>query len=120
LFEEAGVDQVIFLQQGGMNKHEHICASLELFASAVMPAFKARHVEREARKQAELAPYVAAALARKPRRSALNDNEIPKLVALGRRIAQEESTDGKTANFGRGSEMVVPLEDPAKQAQAGD
>ena len=31
-FEEAGVDQVIFLQQGGRNEHAHICASLELFA----------------------------------------------------------------------------------------
>jgi hypothetical protein len=117
LFEEAGVDQVVFIQQGGMNKHEHICTSLELFASSVMPAFKARHVEREAKKQAELAPYIAAALVRKPRRPALNDNEIPKLVALGRRIAQEESTDGKTANFGRGSEAAVPLEDPLKRAQ---
>jgi len=32
-FEDAGVDQVIFLQQAGRNKHEHICASLELFAA---------------------------------------------------------------------------------------
>ncbi len=119
LFEEAGVDQVIFLQQGGMNKHEHICASLELFSAAVMPAFKARQVEREARKRAELAPYVEAALKRKPRRAALNDNEIPTLVALGRQRAQAESVDGKTVNFGRGSEAVVPLEDPAKPARAG-
>src|SRR5439155_973798 len=49
-FEEAGVDQVIFLQQGGNNRHEHICESLELFAKAVMPGFKQRHAERAASK----------------------------------------------------------------------
>ena len=64
-------------------------------------------------------PYVEAALKRKPRRAALNDNEIPTLVALGRQRAQAESVDGKTVNFGRGSEAVVPLEDPAKPARAG-
>src|SRR5580698_6369758 len=41
-FEEAGVDQVAFIQQGGRNKHEHICEALELFAAEVMPAFKAK------------------------------------------------------------------------------
>ena len=50
-FEEAGLDQVIFLQQGGKNENAHICASLELFAKAVMPAFKRRHAEREAAKK---------------------------------------------------------------------
>jgi alkanesulfonate monooxygenase SsuD/methylene tetrahydromethanopterin reductase-like flavin-dependent oxidoreductase (luciferase family) len=117
LFEDAGVDQVIFLQQGGMNRHEHICSALELFATSVMPAFKARQAAIDARKDAELAPYIAAALARRKARPQLNDNEIPKLVALGRQIAQQESSDGKTANFGRG-EMVVPLEDPLKQAKS--
>src|SRR6478672_9778309 len=29
-FEEAGVDQTVFIQQGGNNRHEDICASLEL------------------------------------------------------------------------------------------
>ena len=28
-FEKVGVDQVTFIQQAGMNKHEHICESLE-------------------------------------------------------------------------------------------
>ena len=43
-FSDAGVDQVIFIQQGGKNRHEHICESLELFASDVMPEFK-QHAE---------------------------------------------------------------------------
>jgi len=79
--EEIGVDQVIFLQQGGRNRHEHICDSLELFASDVMPAFKERGTEREARKAEELAPFVEAALARKQWMRALEDDEIPVVLA---------------------------------------
>ena len=88
-FEQAGVDQVTFIQQAGMNKHEHILESLELFASDVMSEFKAREVERETKKMAELAPYIEAALARKKRMKALADEDIPTFVALGRRIAEE-------------------------------
>ena len=117
-FEEAGVDQVVFLQQGGRNEHAHICASLELFARSVMPAFKARHAAREARKQAELAPYIARAMARKAFRPSLRDGEIPSIVALGQQRARDESVDGKTANFGRGGEALVPLEDPLKKVKA--
>jgi hypothetical protein len=88
-FEEAGVDQVTFIQQAGMNKHEHICEALELFASDVMPEFKARAADRERRKQEELAPYIEAALARKVKMTPLRDAEIPVFPALGRRIAEE-------------------------------
>jgi alkanesulfonate monooxygenase SsuD/methylene tetrahydromethanopterin reductase-like flavin-dependent oxidoreductase (luciferase family) len=92
-FAEAGVDQVIFIQQGGRNRHEHICESLELFADRVMPGFKERADEREARKQAELAPFVERALARKPRMRALADDEIPELLALGRQIHESSGRD---------------------------
>jgi alkanesulfonate monooxygenase SsuD/methylene tetrahydromethanopterin reductase-like flavin-dependent oxidoreductase (luciferase family) len=81
-FEEAGVDQVIFLQQAGNNRHEHICESLGKFARDVMPDFQAREPEREAKKQADLAPYVEAALARKPRRPELADGDIPVIPAI--------------------------------------
>jgi Luciferase-like monooxygenase len=114
-FEEAGVDQVVFLQQGGNNEHAHICGSLELFAEAVMPAFKQRHASRKQKKQEELAPYIERALARRTLRPSLRDEEIPAIVALGQQRAQQESLDGKTVNFGRGGEMQVPLEDPLKK-----
>ena len=65
-FEEEGVDQVIFIQQGGNNRHEDICTSLELFADRVMSGFKERDPERARRKEEELAPYVEKALARRP------------------------------------------------------
>ena len=65
-FEDAGVDQVIFIQQAGKNQHEHICDSLELFAEQVMPEFKEREEERTRRKMETLAPYIEKALSRVP------------------------------------------------------
>jgi alkanesulfonate monooxygenase SsuD/methylene tetrahydromethanopterin reductase-like flavin-dependent oxidoreductase (luciferase family) len=79
--QEAGVDQVIFLQQAGNNKHEHICESLELFADTVMPQFKADVAEREEKKRKALAPYVEAALGRKKWMKPLADDEIPVVKA---------------------------------------
>ena len=65
-FEAMGVDQVIFIQQGGNNRHEHICESLELFASRIQPDFKARHDAHERRKAERLAPAIERAMAKVP------------------------------------------------------
>ena len=81
IFQDSGVDQVIFLQQAGRNRHDHICEALELFAAEVMPAFKAEATAREAHKAEELAPYIAAALKRKPWLKPLADQEIPVVKA---------------------------------------
>jgi alkanesulfonate monooxygenase SsuD/methylene tetrahydromethanopterin reductase-like flavin-dependent oxidoreductase (luciferase family) len=54
-FESSNVDQVILLNQAGNNRHEDICASLELFAQEVMPEFHAREPEHQKWKQAVLA-----------------------------------------------------------------
>jgi alkanesulfonate monooxygenase SsuD/methylene tetrahydromethanopterin reductase-like flavin-dependent oxidoreductase (luciferase family) len=86
-FQDAGVDQTIFIQQGGRNRHAHICEALELFAAEVMPEFHEREAERERRKQEALAPYVEAAMARKPRRPAPADHEIPEYEAYGNTVA---------------------------------
>ena len=80
-FQESGVDQVIFLQQAGFNKHAHICESLELFAGDVMPAFRAQVEEREAKKTKALGPYIEAAMARKKWMQPLADDEIPVVKA---------------------------------------
>jgi len=90
-FEESGVDQVIFIQQAGNNRHEHICESLELFASRVQPEFKERAEAREQRKQEELAPAIEAALARKRTLAPLADDEIPSFPALGRQIVASDA-----------------------------
>jgi len=65
-YEAAGVDQLIFVSQAGRNRHEDICASLELFAAEVMPEFAERAEELERAKTERLAPAVEAALARRP------------------------------------------------------
>jgi alkanesulfonate monooxygenase SsuD/methylene tetrahydromethanopterin reductase-like flavin-dependent oxidoreductase (luciferase family) len=64
-YEAAGVDQVIFVSQAGPNRHEHICESLELFASEVLPRFAERASEREREKRERLAEPIAQALARR-------------------------------------------------------
>ena len=115
-FEEAGVDQVIFIQQGGKNRHEHICESLELFAADVMPEFKDRDVARVREKQERLAPHVEAALGRKEWMEPLAEDAIPELVALGRQVVQQlpqEQREGGVAGPGGGG-LTVPLSDPAE------
>jgi hypothetical protein len=69
------------MQQAGRNKHEHICESLELFASDVMPEFKAEAAEREKKKRETLAPYLEAALKRKKWMKPLDDHEVPLVKA---------------------------------------
>jgi alkanesulfonate monooxygenase SsuD/methylene tetrahydromethanopterin reductase-like flavin-dependent oxidoreductase (luciferase family) len=76
-FEDAGVDQIILLQQAGRNRHDHICESLHILARDVLPEFAAQAPDREARKAAELAPYMAQALARKQRMAPLKEADIP-------------------------------------------
>jgi alkanesulfonate monooxygenase SsuD/methylene tetrahydromethanopterin reductase-like flavin-dependent oxidoreductase (luciferase family) len=56
--EEAGVDQLIFLQQSGNYKHEHICESLELFGAEVLPQFKERDRIHEQEKTKMLETFI--------------------------------------------------------------
>ena len=79
--QDAGVDQVIFLQQAGRNSHKNICESLDLFAQAVMPEFTRDVAEREARKAKELTPYISDALDRKEFMKELHPSEIPVVKA---------------------------------------
>lgn len=64
-YEDAGIDQVIFVSQAGRNRHEHICESLELFAREVMPEFAERADDQEKAKLERLGPAMEAALARR-------------------------------------------------------
>jgi alkanesulfonate monooxygenase SsuD/methylene tetrahydromethanopterin reductase-like flavin-dependent oxidoreductase (luciferase family)/putative sterol carrier protein len=71
-YVDAGVDQVIFVQQAGPNRHEDICESLELFGKKVLPHFTDGREEREAAKRERLAEACERALARRaPARSAV-------------------------------------------------
>lgn len=93
--EEAGVDQVIFLQQAGRNRHEHICASLELFAAEVLGEFAAKAAAREARKREELAPWIDAAMARRPSRPPMRDEDIPVVTASRARAEVNQSSSSR-------------------------
>ena len=64
-YEECGIDQVIFIQQAGRNRHEHIMESLELFGKEILPEFKDRDEANRAQKFAELEPAIEAAMARR-------------------------------------------------------
>ena len=78
-YEEMGVDQVIFIQQAGRNRHEDICESLELLASRVMPEFKERDESHKKQKLERLAPIIEAAESRIPPLTELD--EIPTVTA---------------------------------------
>jgi len=94
-YERAGVDQVIFVLQAGRNRHEHICESLRLFASEVMPAFVDGREEREAAKAARLSAAVGHALARRERARRLDSpyviDERAELARARRRRRRQRS-----------------------------
>ncbi len=64
-FEDAGVDQMIFVMQAGKNRHEHIMESIELFGREVLPEFAERDVAYRAKKMKELEPIIEMVMKRK-------------------------------------------------------
>jgi hypothetical protein len=111
----------VFIQQGGRNKHEHICEALELFAAQVMPALKADQDVRDAKKQAELAPFIEAALKRKKRIAPVAASDIPTISAYGRSVVQaDQPTEGPTHHIA--ADIAVMMSDPAekKKQQAAE
>ncbi len=85
-YEEAGVDQVIFIMQAGRNRHDDIMSSLELFGTEVLPEFAERDDEHQRRKHERLAPAMEAAMARKVR----DEPELPagySITAIPRQLA---------------------------------
>jgi alkanesulfonate monooxygenase SsuD/methylene tetrahydromethanopterin reductase-like flavin-dependent oxidoreductase (luciferase family) len=63
-YEDAGVDQLILLQQAGRADTESILRSLELFGTEVIGPFLERHKTATEQKSQQLAPYVEQALSR--------------------------------------------------------
>jgi alkanesulfonate monooxygenase SsuD/methylene tetrahydromethanopterin reductase-like flavin-dependent oxidoreductase (luciferase family) len=92
-FQDSGVDQVVFVQQSGRNRHEHICEALELCATEVMGEFKEGEAERVARKDEALAPYIEAALKRKGNKEPRADSDIEPILPPARRVADRPTTE---------------------------
>jgi len=111
---------VAFIQQGGKNRHDHICQSLELFAREVLPEFDEREEARARRKQQELTPFLEQAMMRKEKMAPLAEDRIPSFVALGRQVAETEQLTPEQAAARRRmlAAAHVPLEDPAKALAA--
>jgi alkanesulfonate monooxygenase SsuD/methylene tetrahydromethanopterin reductase-like flavin-dependent oxidoreductase (luciferase family) len=65
-YEDAGVDQVIFVLQAGRNRHEHIMESIEMFGREVLPEFLERDEQLSAEKAKRLEPVVERVMARRP------------------------------------------------------
>jgi len=98
-FQDVGVDQVVFVQQGGNNKHEHIISSLDLFAKEVMPEFKENEEGRERKKMEELAPYIEQAFTRKREHEGeKSEFKPPAVPAYGRTIAEGTKGDAPIAD----------------------
>ena len=103
IMEDAGVDQVVFIQQAGENRHEDICESLELFAERVLPDFKARDAAHVAKKNERLAGATQRAEGRKPALTSLGEVPIvdsypvlkQKLEKKAEETNNEMSDDGK-------------------------
>ena len=72
-YEEAGVDQLIFVMQAGGNRHEDIMESLELFGTQVLPEFVERDQAGARAKAARWEPLIHAAMARRDRRDPAMD-----------------------------------------------
>src|SRR3546814_13163502 len=85
---------MIFLQRCGNSVHEHILNSMNEFADKIMPEFKAREAARQAAKEAELAPYIAAALARRGPIPVMDDADTPTVTAFGTTIAEGKGGHG--------------------------
>lgn len=89
--EDAGVDQLILLQQSGNYHHDHICESLELLGKRVLPQFKDREAKRERVKHEELAPFIADALDRVSKLEAMG--EVPPVEAYPLKWQRESNAD---------------------------
>lgn len=93
IMENAGVDQVVFIQQAGANRHEDICESLELFAERVLPDFKARDAEHVGKKDERLAEATESAEGRKPALTSLNEIPIVDSYPVLKRKLEEKTEE---------------------------
>ena len=113
-YEDVGIDQVIFVQQSGNNKHEHIRESLEIFGKHVLPEFQARDRIREEVKRREHAGAVEAAMARKPLMPPIEPADVPEVVAYGQRAKATASVSADSVSD-RGGAIAIPREDPLEE-----
>jgi alkanesulfonate monooxygenase SsuD/methylene tetrahydromethanopterin reductase-like flavin-dependent oxidoreductase (luciferase family) len=118
-FEEAGVDQVIFVLQAGRNRHEHIMESIELLGREVLPEFADRDEARVTAKAARLAPAIDAAMARRAESYQPVDIGDYAFPALPRQWAAATHDDALAATLDRWADDRAAGVTPEPIAQLG-
>ena len=107
IMEDAGVDQVVFIQQAGANRHEDICESLELFAARVLPDFKARDAGHVAKKNERFAEATERAEGRKPALTSLNEIPIVDSYPVLKRKLEEKTEEANNNEMSEDGEKFL-------------
>ena len=107
IMEDAGVDQVVFIQQAGANRHEDICESLELFAERVLPDFKARDATHVAKKNERFAEATERAEAQKPALTSLNEIPIVDSYPVLKRKLEEKTEEANNNEMSEDGEKFL-------------
>jgi alkanesulfonate monooxygenase SsuD/methylene tetrahydromethanopterin reductase-like flavin-dependent oxidoreductase (luciferase family) len=117
-YEQAGVDQIIFVLQAGSNKHEHVCESIELFGERVLPRFAEHADARDAAKRERLAEACERALARREPPRTLDEDYVITPQSEPRpadvmRAARKPPRDSSAANGGGLTDQLNKLGESA-------
>ena len=116
IMENAGVDQVVFIQQAGMNRHEDICEALELFADKVLPDFKARDIKHSTHKNERLADAIHAADARKPELTSHSEIPIVDSYPVLKKKLEENVTETDADDMSEdGKKFLLSIEGGSRQ-----
>ena len=116
IMENAGVDQVVFIQQAGMNRHEHICESLKLFADKVLPDFKARDIAHSTHKYERLTDAIHAADARKPELTSRSEIPIVDSYPILKKKLEENVTETDETEMSEdGEKFLLSIEGGSRQ-----
>ncbi len=110
IMEDAGVDQVVFIQQAGANLHEDICESLELFAERVLPDFKARDAAQVAKKSERFAEATERAEGRKSALTSLNEIPIVDSYPVLKQKLEEKTEETNNEMSEDGEKFLLSIE----------
>ena len=110
IMEDAGVDQVVFIQQAGANRHEDIMESLELFAERVLPDFKARDAGHVEKKDERLAAAMERAEERKPALTSLSEIPTVDSYPVLKKKLEEKPEDTNNEVSDDGEKFLLSIE----------
>lgn len=116
IMEDAGVDQVVFIQQAGMNQHEDICESLELFADKVLPNFKERDAKHNIKKSERLSEAITAAETRKPDLTYLSETPIVDSYPILKKKLEDATANEDDSEMSEdGEKFLISIEGGKRQ-----